>query len=417
MKKKIIYEREEYKLQQFLLKNKKAQRDLAIHKEKLSLLEKKNELKLNKKEINNQIIECIKETDNFYFHTQKSENELINYIAILLSRIYKNSELLNPKILETYRKTKTLIEEIQEMKTNEIIRITKENENKAFELFDIKEKQQNNKLNDQIKIQSNLFIKMNEKIKEISEIKNNFSHINYLIEKSLNDKNELKIKKELIEEENKQLNILKEELTEQHNKLKEKFIKQFGQFPSFSEQENTNSPINDIYSKKLLSVKNKNKAKITNESTSLTFNRFTKNKIETNKIVMEKKKLDSNNLSNIIYYLINENKKIKNHYNDIVFIHSQIQRNHFNLKVLIEKCIEDLNYEYKKSKQINLNKDKNFDDLIYGKINQNLPDLEKSLYIFSYIHDNVVGRNRIKTLIKSNSSISINNNFLRISKI
>ena len=87
MKKKIIYEKEEYKLQQFLLKNKKAQRDLAIHKEKLSLLEKKNELKLNKKEINNQIIECIKETDQFYFHTQKSENELINYIAILLSRI------------------------------------------------------------------------------------------------------------------------------------------------------------------------------------------------------------------------------------------------------------------------------------------------------------------------------------------
>jgi hypothetical protein len=417
MKKKIIYEKEEYKLQQFLLKNKKAQRDLAIHKEKLSLLEKKNELKLNKKEINNQIIECIKETDQFYFHTQKSENELINYIAILLSRIYKNSELLNPKILETYRKTKTLIEEIQEMKTNEIIRITKENENKAFELFDIKEKEQNNKLNDQIKIQSDLFIKMNEKIKEISEIKNNFSHINYLIEKSLNDKNELKIKKELIEEENKQLNILKEELTAQHNKLKEKFIKQFGQFPSFSEQENKNSPINDIYSKKLLFVKNKNKAKITNESTSLTFNSFTKNKIETNKIVMEKKNPDSNNLSNIIYYLINENKKIKNHYNDIVFIHSQIQRNHFNLKVLIEKCIEDLNYEYKKSKQINLNKDKNFDDLIYGKINQNLPDLEKSLYIFSYIHDNVIGRNRIKTLIKSNSSISINNNFLRISKI
>ena len=122
-------------------------------------------------------------------------------------------------------------------------------------------------------------------------------------------------------------------------------------------------------------------------------------------------------LNDIINYLINENKKLKKHYNDIVFIHSQIQRNHFNLKVLIEKCIEDLNYEYKKSKQINLNKDKNFDDLIYGKINQNLPDLEKSLYIFSYIHDNVVGRNRIKTLIKSNSSISINNNFLRISKI
>ena len=35
-----------------------------------------------------------------------------------------------------------------------------------------------------------------------------------IIEKSFNDKNELKIKKELIEEENKQLNILKEELTE-----------------------------------------------------------------------------------------------------------------------------------------------------------------------------------------------------------
>ena len=47
---------------------KKAQRDLAIHKEKLYLLEKKKELKENKKDVNKQIIECIKETEKFYYH-------------------------------------------------------------------------------------------------------------------------------------------------------------------------------------------------------------------------------------------------------------------------------------------------------------------------------------------------------------
>ena len=82
-------------------------------------------------------------------------------------------------------------------------------------------------------------------------------------------------------------------------------------------------------------------------------------------------------------------------------------RNDFNLKILIEKCLEDLNYEYKNIKSINQIKNKGLNNIIFNKINQSLPNIEKSLYIFSYIHDNVLGKNKIKTIIKSNSLISI----------
>ena len=56
MKKKIIYDKEQYKIQQNLLRNKKIQADLAIHNEKISLLEKKKELKHKKLEVHKQII-------------------------------------------------------------------------------------------------------------------------------------------------------------------------------------------------------------------------------------------------------------------------------------------------------------------------------------------------------------------------
>ena len=113
-----------------------------------------------------------------------------------------------------------------------------------------------------------------------------------------------------------------------------------------------------------------------------------------------------------------ENKKIKKQYNDVVFINTQLHRNNFNLKILIEKCIEDLNYEYKNSIYINQNKNKGLNKIIFSKINQSIPDLEKSLYILTYIHDNVLGKNKIKTLIKSNSLITIKTKspLLRFSK-
>ena len=402
MKKKIIYDKEQYKIQQNILKNKKAERDLAIHNEKLFLLEKKKELKNNKIEVQNQILDCLKETEKFYYHTQKSENELISYIALLLSKMYLNSELINPKIIEIYKNTNELIEKYQRMKSNELSKINKEIENKAIEWFDKKEKDQSNKLMDQINIQEKIFIKMREKTKELSEIKNDFANINDIMEKCVKKREKLKIQRDLIKSENNALIKIKDNLTEQYGILKEKCDKIFGSNFNVISDDNMNcSLMKDIYEKKLMNMKKKIIIKSASASTSLTYKNKNEN-IKNNSQITSKIELND-----IINYLINENKKLKKHYNDIVFIHSQINRNDFNLKILIEKCLEDLNYEYKNIKSINQIKNKGLNNIIFNKINQSLPNIEKSLYIFSYIHDNVLGKNKIKTIIKSNSLISI----------
>ena len=402
MKKKIIYDKEQYKIQQNLLRNKKIQADLAIHNEKISLLEKKKELKHKKLEVHKQIIDCLDKTEKFYYHTQKSENELISYIALLLSKMYLNSELINPKIIEIYKNTNELIEKYQRMKSNELSKINKEIENKAIEWFDKKEKDQSNKLMDQINIQEKIFIKMREKTKELSEIKNDFANINDIMEKCVKKREKLKIQRDLIKSENNALIKIKDNLTEQYGILKEKCDKIFGSNFNVISDDNMNcSLMKDIYKKKLMNMKKKIIIKSASASTSLTYKNKNEN-IKNNSQITSKIELND-----IINYLINENKKLKKHYNDIVFIHSQINRNDFNLKILIEKCLEDLNYEYKNIKSINQIKNKGLNNIIFNKINQSLPNIEKSLYIFSYIHDNVLGKNKIKTIIKSNSLISI----------
>ena len=417
MKKKIIYDKEQYKIQQNILKNKKAERDLAIHNEKLFLLEKKKELKNNKIEVQNQILDCSKETEKFYYHTQKSENELITYIAFLLSKMYLNPELTNPKIIETYKNTNELIEKYQRIKSNELSKINKEIENKAIEWFENKEKEQTNKLLDQINIQEKVFIKVREKTKELSEIKDNFAKINDNIDKYINKRDKLKVQRDLIKSENDSLKKIKNKLTEQYDKLKEKCNKIFGKNFNILDDENMNlSIMKDIYEKKLMCMKKKRLIKSASASTSLTYNHQNKNKSE---IFKNKSQITSTvDLNEIIHYLMKENKKIKKQYNDVVFINTQIHRNNFNLKILIEKCIEDLNYEYKNSIYINQNKNKGLNKIIFSKINQSIPDLEKSLYILTYIHDNVLGKNKIKTLIKSNSLITIKTKspLLRFSK-
>ena len=417
MKKKIIYDKEQYKIQQNILKNKKAERDLAIHNEKLFLLEKKKELKNNKIEVQNQILDCLKETEKFYYHTQKSENELITYIAFLLSKMYLNPELTNPKIIETYKNTNELIEKYQRIKSNELSKINKEIENKAIEWFENKEKEQTNKLLDQINIQEKVFIKVREKTKELSEIKDNFAKINDNIDKYINKRDKLKVQRDLIKSENDSLKKIKNKLTEQYDKLKEKCNKIFGKNFNILDDENMNlSIMKDIYEKKLMCMKKKRLIKSASASTSLTYNHQNKNKSE---IFKNKSQITSTvDLNEIIHYLMKENKKIKKQYNDVVFINTQLHRNNFNLKILIEKCIEDLNYEYKNSIYINQNKNKGLNKIIFSKINQSIPDLEKSLYILTYIHDNVLGKNKIKTLIKSNSLITIKTKspLLRFSK-
>ncbi len=417
MKKKIIYDKEQYKIQQNILKNKKAERDLAIHNEKLFLLEKKKELKNNKIEVQNQILDCLKETEKFYYHTQKSENELISYIAFLLSKMYLNPELTNPKIIETYKNTNELIEKYQRIKSNELSKINKEIENKAIEWFENKEKEQTNKLLDQINTQEKVFIKVREKTKELSEIKDNFAKINDNIDKYINKRDKLKVQRDLIKSENDSLKKIKNKLTEQYDKLKEKCNKIFGKNFNILDDENMNlSIMKDIYEKKLMCMKKKRLIKSASASTSLTYNHQNKNKSE---IFKNKSQITSTvDLNEIIHYLMKENKKIKKQYNDVVFINTQLHRNNFNLKILIEKCIEDLNYEYKNSIYINQNKNKGLNKIIFSKINQSIPDLEKSLYILTYIHDNVLGKNKIKTLIKSNSLITIKTKspLLRFSK-
>jgi hypothetical protein len=154
------------------------QKDIELYNKKISLLEKKKELEDKQLNISNEIAKIIKETENFYTHTRKTEKELISYIAVLLSKMYLNPKLMNQKIIESYRNISDLIEEIQELKKNEVEKLNLKLEIKAFKWFKNKENQLNDKLNDQIKIQERLFEKMKQTKNELAQIKNNFSKIN-----------------------------------------------------------------------------------------------------------------------------------------------------------------------------------------------------------------------------------------------
>ena len=431
-----------FRQKQFLKKNKKAARELALFNQKLDI--KKQKENINKK-IKQSLIKKNKiniQNDLIFQHSINTENELIEYIASIKSRMYKNDlNSVNKNIKNIYLDIIKNINKFQEFKKEQFNITQKEIEAKTLEIFRVKEKQEKEILLNKIKENENVFQKMENEKNEIALIKDDFKHANNVYDFHVNKYEELRLSKEVLIMENKGLEKLIKELKNKQKNLINKFNIKFNtnlnekqieklneiDFSDLIEENNNNKEENVYVTEEILNEKdfdennennslienlkfnlnNNNKEKNFNNKSKNLSNISIKTNANTNKTylnLIEKIERNSDYLNKIILSLTEENKKIKNEFSSILFKHSMINRNKNNLKILIEKCIEDINYEYKNLKEkfkFNINK---------GLIPKNIPKLKKvenELYLLSYIHDNCLGGKKI--LIRNNSLIMTKN--------
>ena len=429
-----------FRQKQFLKKNKKAARELALFNQKLDI--KKQKENINKK-IKQSLIKKNKiniQNDLIFQHSINTENELIEYIASIKSRMYKNDlNSVNKNIKNIYLDIIKNINKFQEFKKEQFNITQKEIEAKTLEIFRIKEKQEKEILLNKIKENENVFQKMENEKNEIALIKDDFKHANNVYDFHVNKFEELRLSKEVLIMENKGLEKLIKDLKNKQKNLINKFNIKFNtnlnekqieklneiDFSDLIEENNNNNKEENVYvTEEILNEKdfdennslienlkfnlnNNNKEKNFNNKSKNLSNISIKTNANTNKTylnLIEKIERNSDYLNKIILSLTEENKKIKNEFSSILFKHSMINRNKNNLKILIEKCIEDINYEYKNLKEkfkFNINK---------GLIPKNIPKLKKvenELYLLSYIHDNCLGGKKI--LIRNNSLIMTKN--------
>ena len=395
-----------FRQKQFLKKNKKAARELALFNQKLDI--KKQKENINKK-IKQSLIKknkFISQNDLIFQHSINTENELIEYIASIKSRMYKNDlNSVNKNIKNIYLDIIKNINKFQEFKKEQFNITQKEIEAKTLEIFRIKEKQEKEILLNKIKENENVFQKMENEKNEIALIKDDFKHANNVYDFHVNKYEELRLSKEVLIMENKGLEKLIKELKNKQKNLINKFNIKF----NTNLNEKQIEKLNEIDFSDLIEENNNNNNKeenVYNKSKNLS-NISLKTNANTNKTylnLIEKIERNSDYLNKIILSLTEENKKIKNEFSSILFKHSMMNRNKNNLKILIEKCIEDINYEYKNLKEkfkFNINK---------NLIPKNIPKLKKvenELYLLSYIHDNCLGGKKI--LIRNNSLIMTKN--------
>ena len=432
-----------FRQKQFLKKNKKAARELALFNQKLDI--KKQKENINKK-IKQSLIKKNKiniQNDLIFQHSMNTENELIEYIASIKSRMYKNDlNSVNKNIKNIYLDIIKNINKFQEFKKEQFNITQKEIEAKTLEIFRIKEKQEKEILLNKIKENENVFQKMENEKNEIALIKDDFKHANNVYDFHVNKYEELRLSKEVLIMENKGLEKLIKELKNKQKNLINKFNIKFNtnlnekqieklneiDFSDLIEENNNNNKEENVYvTEEILNEKdfdennennslienlkfnlnNNNKEKNFNNKSKNLSNISLKTNANTNKTylnLIEKIERNSDYLNKIILSLTEENKKIKNEFSSILFKHSMMNRNKNNLKILIEKCIEDINYEYKNLKEkfkFNINK---------NLIPKNIPKLKKvenELYLLSYIHDNCLEGKKI--LIRNNSLIMTKN--------
>ena len=150
-----------FRQKQFLKKNKKAARELALFNQKLEI--KKQKENINKK-IKQSLIKKNKiniQNDLIFQHSMNTENELIEYIASIKSRMYKDDlNSVDKNIKNIYLDIIKNMNKFQEFKKEQFNITQKEIEAKTLEVFRIKEKQEKEILLNKIKENENVFNKM-----------------------------------------------------------------------------------------------------------------------------------------------------------------------------------------------------------------------------------------------------------------
>ena len=409
-----MYSPEQYQLKKSLLKNKKLQKQIAEYNEKRNLKAEKDEIKNQSKKTKQIIAEIFEHRQKLFQHTNKCENELISYIALLNAKMYRDQSLSSQEINEKYKENLSIIKQFQDIKRWELHLSKNELEAEIMDSFSMLEKQQNDRIDKKIEEQKKIFEQMEITKKELEEIKGDFASINKMCEKQKIINEKLKLDKHLKEIENKGFNEILQRQQEEQIRLIQQYNSVFDTFINISSianrEDEESSDDNIIKENTELYL---TKESVTNRVNSSSPSEHKINQDLTNSDVIEYNDAFFEKIINELHLKIGNLQKISH---EKLYINTLLQRDLGNLKILIEKCIEDLKYDYKKVNSEIFRKTRGSFGVnplsnvgIVGSNNIKLKNrmnlIETKIYKISYIYDNCFGS--LKKLKKSQSTISI----------
>ena len=429
-----------------------------------------SKIKLNKSE-SKKIIKKIEEIDfnneQIFKHYSKVEKELIEYIAELNVKNYRNEGALTPelKLINEYN-LKML--DILKKKRIKILEEKRSELEQIVDNYQIKEeKRRDNIIYDRIQRDYLVFRKLNEAKTEIEKLVPKFKYLEKEIEKVTNTNNELKRKYDYLKVENKCLLSLLERLHNKNSKFlnnnsiildknsnKSKTLKNKMNDSNYINNDNYNindsklfsysSRLKDNNSLKTIKFSLSNSTIIPSDSNRIYVKRANnsiKDKLINNNIFISQKKSiysniinkkrDKNRCASAKIITKNNNKSIDVDKNKFIIkllkmLIYNIEQKYYEKHILYTKemelknkvrnllnlCVEDLNILYKEENYeiLKAEKDKMKNKKSEINIFENINKIEQKLFIFSYIYDNCLKNGEIKELKRQYSMFQQKNN-------
>ena len=422
-------------------------------------------IKINKSEsqkLIKNIEEIDKENEKIFQHYSKVEKELIEYIAKLNIKNDENEANLNSELKEMNENNLKMIDILKRKRVKILDEKRKELE-QIVENYEKKETQKRDKkIYDRIDRDNLVFQKLGEAKQEMEKLVPKFQILEKDIDRISMINDELRRKYDNIKVENKCLRALIEKLHKKNINFNNNNNiinnpKIFNQSMTFKNKNNINyhneennndkhpytfrlknNYINLFNSKKLIIsnsfiipsiysskniIKNNSEKHLKNnifisQKKSMHNQIFKKNRCFSAKNINISQDNNENNdsLNKYIIKLLKELiYNIKKKYNEKFILYTKEKEIQNKIRNLINLCVEDLNISYKEEKneikKFNKEKKEKIEETKIKKkddLKNNLNNIEKKLFIFSYIYDNCLKNGEIKELKKQYSIIHSN---------
>lgn len=352
----------------------------------------KDDVKKKIEEISNEILSYERKKDALFTHSNKSEKMLKIYSDHINTKMYKDDDVYNPSISNLAQDNLKLIEDFQEKVKYELYQSKNQLELEVIEKFNQNEKEQQQKMNERISQQKNVFDRMEETKEALAKIKNDFVELNNKFDAQwkLNRilKTEMKLK---MVEVNGLTKIMKEQKC-RHQLL----INTFNY--SFETLLNTSTLNNIDVIEKVDKVKAQEDKEINHSIPIKTMNGIRLSQSASSINLSSKAKLSKNEFKDfdstqIINIINDENDRMRFQYSDKYNVLSAMIYQRNEMSQLIQKCIEDITFEYNRIK-----KAKN-SELALREIT--LKRLESELDKITFIYDNCINARKGISLSKA----------------
>ena len=395
-------------------KNKKIN-EMIEYFQKISLQKEKKKFELDKVSISLQIKKNkIKIKDEIKKNIINKESELKNYITELNTKLYPKTN--NEKILLCESISNDIIKDLtnfQKIKKENLIESRYEIEDKLAENIELEKSREYLKVLEKIENEMIVFDKVEKEKNELSKIKDNFQNLNLLIEKNKELYDILKIKKDILIKENKQLEkiinyykfffnkdfLLENKIKKNNvtNNNKNNNIKKLIFCPSQCKIYEKNFNYNKF---KFFSLRNKNKKinlslsnknfrnniskKIFNFSNQSKENLTSSQNFNSNSVYIEEKNnSDFIELQKMINYLKKEIEELNNVYINIEKFYFSEKNLNFQIKEFLEKILNEID-----ENKNNLKKDLINNGVDNEQRKKLVEELDNKFNKISYIYDN-----------------------------